>query len=241
MLLYRATAVTHSPELFEQFASAMLPSGSAGEALAGLRAMAQPLSAHAGDAVLENTGEDRIVFLAEGAAKLVAHASPEREQVVAFHFAGDLISLPTQDAHAYTLCALSSCTLLVFRAAEFLVAARSEPAMFEPILRRMLTSLHRSREKAVVLGRKTASERVAGFLVGMAGRIGAPHDGEFVLNLPMSRRDIADSLGLTIETISRQFGELRDLGLIETSGRSFVRLRDCNRLKQRAGHLPAAA
>ena len=57
----------------------------------------------------------------------------------------------------------------------------------------------------------------------------------------MSRRDIADSLGLTIETISRQLGELREAGLIETTGRSVIHLLDMHALDLRAGHLPAAA
>ncbi|MEL6782568.1 MAG: helix-turn-helix domain-containing protein, partial [Pseudomonadota bacterium] len=77
--------------------------------------------------------------------------------------------------------------------------------------------------------------------VTMADRLGKAEDGECVLDLPMSRRDIGDSLGLTIETISRQFGELRDLGLLETSGRSQVRLTDLARLNAHAGHVSKAA
>ncbi|WP_419956968.1 helix-turn-helix domain-containing protein [Qipengyuania oceanensis] len=75
----------------------------------------------------------------------------------------------------------------------------------------------------------------------MADRIGVPHDGGCVLDLPMSRRDIADSLGLTIETVSRQFTILRDLALVETTGRSTVTLTDIPALEDRAGHLPVAA
>lgn len=240
MLLYRIAAHPHGEDAFERFASAMLPSSCDDALVARLRALAQPLAGEAGDRLLEDTEEDRIVFLAEGATKLAAHASSDREQVVAFHFTGDLVPFPARAAHAYALCALLPSALLVFPAAGFLDLARDEPAMLDLVLRRALTALHRSREKAVALGRKTAPERVAGFLVSMATRIGEADDDGCTLHLPMSRRDIADSLGLTIETISRQFGELRDLGLIETSGRSLVRLRDVARLEQRAAHLSAA-
>ena len=92
-----------------------------------------------------------------------------------------------------------------------------------------------------MLGRKTAQERLASFLVTMADRIGMQQGGQCVLDLPMSRRDIADSLGLTIETVSRQLTVLRDLALIETSGRSIVTLADIAALEDRAGHLAVAA
>lgn len=237
MLLSCDLAPTPHLRLFDQFAAAILPSGCTGALYSGLEALARPLSGAPGDEVLVNSSEDQIVYLAEGASKLVAHAPPAREQVVAFHFSGDLLPLSARSAHAYSLCALTSCTLLVFPATRFLGAAQNEPVILQGVLRRVLTALHRSREKMVALGRKTAPERVAGFLVTMAERIGSPCGHGCTLHLPMTRRDIADNLGLTIETVSRQFGELRDLGLIETAGRSLVELRDVARLRQRAGHL----
>jgi CRP/FNR family transcriptional regulator len=102
-------------------------------------------------------------------------------------------------------------------------------------------SLGRCRDKSLALGRKTAPERLAGFLVGMAVRIGAPQDDITFLDLPMSRRDIADSLGLTIETVSRQFTLLREQKIIETVGKSGVRIRDLLALEARAGYLIEAA
>ena len=103
-----------------------------------------------------------------------------------------------------------------------------------------MLALSRSREKAISLGRKSAQERLASFLITMAERIGKNDADACVMELPMSRRDIADSLGLTIETVSRQLSELRDAGLIETSGRSRMRLLDLDRLNARAGHLAPA-
>jgi len=109
------------------------------------------------------------------------------------------------------------------------------------LLENTTLSLRRCREKTIALGRKTAGERIAVFLVGMAERIGVEQDGRLVLELPMSRRDISDSLGLTIETVSRQLSKLRDDGVIETVGRSGVILNTLESLRDRAGFLREAA
>ena len=88
-----------------------------------------------------------------------------------------------------------------------------------------------------MIGHKTATERMAGFLVMMAARIGVPQGDAILLDLPMSRRDIGDSLGLTIETISRQFSLLRQERQIATQGRCKMLLLDFKGLQERAGHL----
>jgi CRP-like cAMP-binding protein len=241
MQRHRTSSTTTFPELFELFAQAILAQDMTDAAYLQLQAMGRYARATAGEAVLADGDQNQIVFVARGATKLVAHASGGREQVVAFHFEGDLVSVPARGAHSYTLCALQDCELIAFAAAEFLGLARSEPGLLNEVLERVLASLARSREKSIALGRKTAQERVASFLVSMAGRIGMPQEGGCLLHLPMSRRDMADSLGLTIETISRQLTELREAGLIETSGRSVVHLCDNASLQARAGHLSSAA
>jgi CRP/FNR family transcriptional regulator len=225
------------PDLFDRFSAAVLPLGSSDATHLRFQALARYASARAGDAPFTASDRDQIVFVATGSTKLVAQASQGREQVVAFHFAGDLVSVPARAAHAYTLCALEDCELIFFPADEFLKMARFESGVTEEILERALNALARCREKAISLGRKTAQERLASFLVTMSARIGTVRGGACVLDLPMSRRDIADSLGLTIETVSRQMTELRDAGLLETSGRSLVRLLDLPALNRRAGHL----
>ncbi|WFL76203.1 helix-turn-helix domain-containing protein [Altererythrobacter arenosus] len=180
---------------------------------------------------------EQIVFVASGATKLVASASDNREQVVAFHFGGDIISIPADGMHAYTLFALADSTLLIFPASEFKACALSHPAVLRAMLERTQTALYRCRDKAVDLGRKNAKERLAGFLVAMSERIGRTANGKCRIELPMSRRDIGDSLGLTIETISRQFSELKQAGLIVTEGRSGVTVQDPAKLLTMAGHI----
>lgn len=229
------------PDLFERFSIAILPLGTSDATHLRFQAVARYASARAGDAPFMGNGSDQIVFVASGSTKLVAHASGGREQVVAFHFAGDLVSVPARAAHAYSLCALEDCELIYFPADEFYKLARFEAGMVDEVLERAIRALNRCREKTISLGRKNAQERLANFFLTMDQRIGTDGEGGRLLHLPMSRRDVADSLGLTIETVSRQFGELREAGLIETMGRSKVVLRDLSGLGARAGHLFEAA
>ena len=89
------------------------------------------------------------------------------------------------------------------------------------------------------MGHKSAGARIADFLVSMAERLANCTAGACTFPLPMSRRDIGDSLGLTIETVSRQLTELREAGLLVTVGRSIVCLCDVAALARLAGRQPA--
>lgn len=179
---------------------------------------------------------DQLVYLAEGATKLVARASGGREQVLGFHFPGDLVCVPARGAHAYSLFALQDTSLLTFSYDKVVELAGENPVMLRHLLDASRAALTRSREKSIALGRKTAPERVACFLVAMAGRIGRTDGKATRFTLPMSRRDIADSMGVTIETVSRQLTELRKRGIIETSGRSRIGILDMAALTQGAGY-----
>jgi CRP/FNR family transcriptional regulator, anaerobic regulatory protein len=103
------------------------------------------------------------------------------------------------------------------------------------VLTRSLQALHRSRTRMMQMGHKSAAARIADFLVSMAERLSGTAQGPCAFALPMSRRDIGDSLGLTIETVSRQLTELREAGLVETEGRSKVALTDVAALARIAG------
>lgn len=228
-------------ESFDRFADRFLPPGLSDAGLLRIRSLAvllQPLREQT--AQLDQSGP-AFVFIAQGAAKLVAHTTAGREQVVGFHFAGDLVTVPATGAHHYCLQALADCELIAFPHAAFREIAASHPGILSRLLDTCEASLARSRDKAVTLGRKTAPERVADFLLTMARRIGTAKDGAIVMELPMSRRDIAHSIGLTIETVSRQFSLLRDEGVIETTGRARVCLLDRAGLEARSGRLARAA
>lgn len=203
-----------------------------------LQALARYAGARSGDSRVIDNSVGQVVLVVEGAVKLIAGASAGRTHVMGFYFKDDFIYVPARETHAYNLCALKDCELIAFPATEFIRLAQNDRTLNNNFISHLLRTLGRSREKTIALGQKTARERVATFLVSMAERIGAPFSNGALLDLPMSRRDIGENIGLTIETVSRQMTELRNAGLVSTSGRSRVKILDLAALRQEAGHLP---
>lgn len=220
---------------FEHFAKAMLPSNLSVSSLTRLQSLGRLHLVEQGE-LAELNGHDRrwVVFVSTGAAKLVAHVGADRDQIICFAFGDDLLALSPSSQTQYALHALTACRLVAFPAQELMQAATEtgDAACF--ILEAALVALDCAREKSVLLGRKTAGERMASFLLSMAGRIGKPRGKTISLTLPMSRREIADSLGMTIETVSRQLTELRDLRIIRTRGRSEICILDRDQLVERS-------
>ena len=223
-----------------------LPPGT-GDAPTADRLCALGAAAHLarGQQLAPDPQEDRLVWIESGAAKLIApHAAgPDGPvpggQVLAFHFAGDLVSVLRQSDGDFRLVALADCDLVIFPSDRFLDSAQSDPAVLRSVLARSLQALHRSRTRMMQMGHKSAAARIADFLVAMAERLAGCTAGACAFSLPMSRRDIGDSLGLTIETVSRQLTELREAGLVATEGRSKVALTDVAALARIAGRAGA--
>jgi CRP/FNR family transcriptional regulator, anaerobic regulatory protein len=221
---------------------AALPAGT-GDAVTADRLCALGEAAHLarGAQLWPDPNNDRLVWIAEGAVKLVAPAvaGTPGGQVLAFHFAGDLVSVLRQSAQEswgdLRLAALTDSDLVIFPADHFLDVAQGDPAVLRSVLTRSLQALHRSRTRMMQMGHKSAGARIADFLVSMAERLADCTAGACAFSLPMSRRDIGDSLGLTIETVSRQLTELREAGLVATEGRSKVCLSDVTALARLAG------
>lgn len=213
-------------ELLQRLDAILAPGGVPSARILG--ASFRVLSLDRGRSSLLHNDGDSVLLVLGGVSKLVAHLPPDREQILSFHFDGDVIFAPAGGSHILMIAAIEDSELLLLDTGELL--ASGEPRLPLLLCERAIRSLGRSREKAVALGRKTAPERVADFLLSMEARLGTTESEQAILVLPMSRRDIADSLGLTIETVSRQFGELRAAGVIATSGRSQVRILDRERL-----------
>lgn len=178
-----------------------------------------------------------LAFLSRGATKLSALASHGRHQIVAFHFSNDIFLVPPEGLHRHLVTGLCDSALTLFPAQRFYDRAAASPRIMRALLERTQTALFRCRDKAVTLGRKTARERVAGFVLGMSERLDCPDGEPGCIELPMSRRDVGESLGLTIETVSRQITELKDAGIIDTRGRSCILLHDLARLAEQAGNV----
>lgn len=146
--------------------------------------------------------------------------SDGRRQIDAFHLAGDLFGLEGGERHRFTAEAVDDVEVVAYRHAAFGELVRQDPAFGERLMTGMLTSLDRAHDHMVLLGRKTALEKMASFLLDLAERL-ADDD---VVDLPMQRADIADHLGLTIETVSRTLTQMVRAKLIRlaTGGRTIV-------------------
>jgi len=154
-----------------------------------------------------------------------------RRQITEFYLPGDVFGLQQGVSHSTSAEAVTDCTVVAIRRGALAERAVHDASIAHKMCALALHHLHRSEEHMLVLGRKTACERLAWFLMDMAERIPA-HDR---VDLPISRQDIADFLGLTIETVSRSMTQLQDEGLIALPTCRQVLLTDRRALLDLAG------
>ena len=133
-----------------------------------------------------------------------------RRQISAFHVPGDVFGLTNGITHRFTTDAVVDTTVRLIRRESLEAVAGSDGALTRSLLCMTTTNLRHAEDHMLLLGRKTSMERVAAFLIEMDRRLTAAG----VLALPMTRRDIADYLGLTLETVSRSLSHLREHGVI---------------------------
>ncbi|RAZ91009.1 transcriptional regulator [Mesorhizobium hawassense] len=138
-----------------------------------------------------------------GAVRIYRLLADGRRQISAFHLAGETFGFEADTTHHFFAEAINATGVRVFR-------TPSGMDMSRQLLPLALKGLTRAQEHLLVLGRQNAIERVAAFLVEMSERQGGLRQVE----LPMSRNDIGDYLGLTIETVSRVFTRLKEKGVI---------------------------
>ena len=124
-------------------------------------------------------------------------------------FEGDFVGQPFNESNDITAVALSDTDLCMFPRSSFERVLSDRPKLERALLGRVMRSLNEARDRQLTLARKSARARIAGFLCDLAHS-----SGNDQFNLPISRGDIADYLGLTIETVSRQFTEFKSEGMI---------------------------
>jgi CRP/FNR family nitrogen fixation transcriptional regulator len=160
------------------------------------------------------TEGDRAAYfykVVSGAVRTSKLLSDGRRQIDAFHLPGDIFGIESGDEHRFTAEALGPATVIMYRRCSLETLASSDGAFAHQIVAAMMRSLERAQDHMLLLGRKSAMEKIATFLLDMAERF-AEDDH---VDLPMSRTDIADHLGLTIETVSRSLTQLERQGVIE--------------------------
>jgi CRP/FNR family transcriptional regulator len=173
-----------------------------------------------------------------GVVKLTKSLSDGRQQIVGLQFAPDFLGRPFKVESAINAEAATTVSLCTFPKATIDRMMKESPELEHRLLKQTLNELDEAREWMVTLGRKTASEKVASFLLMIARNIDPtvdPTARSATFDLPLTRADIADFLGLTIETVSRQLTRLRTDGVIRIENNRHVTVDSLSRLERRSG------
>ena len=164
----------------------------------------------------------RVYKVRSGAVRCFKLLSDGRRQISDFYLPGDVFGVVAGLEHRVTAEALADTTLTVARRSALTDGAGDEIGRAQALWRLAIGDLQRSQDHALTLGRRSATERVASLLIDIAQRL----DTQDTLVLPMTRQDMADYLGLTIETVSRTLSQLQAAGLIRVGGCRLVELLD---------------
>lgn len=148
-----------------------------------------------------------------GVLRLTRLLADGRRQVIAFGYPGDIVGFPTGDLHHTDCEALTDVRLQPVRRSA-LENGEGDPELHGSLLQAALREISAMQDHFMMLGRKSATEKLASFLCVLADRVGEELGAYRQVNLPMSRSDIADFLGLTTETVSRTFTQLRKSQII---------------------------
>ena len=172
----------------------------------------------------------------KGVVKLSKVMADGRQQIVGLQFAPDFMGRPYLGESRMTAEAATETEICVFpkRALERMM--NEAPELGQKLHAQSLKELDEARDWMLTLGRKTAQEKVASFLSLIATHIDPENNEVSTFDLPLSRADIADFLGLTIETVSRQMTRLRKEGIIHIENNRHVTVPDLNRLANAAGN-----
>jgi len=184
-------------------------------------------------------GMDFVGSVISGIATLSQAMEDGRTQMVGLLLPSDFVGRPGRATAAYDVVATSNLVMCCFRRKPFEEMMNATPHIAQRLLQMTLDDLDAAREWMLVLGRKTARERIASLLSIIARRDATLNmsrgAGPMVFDLPLTREAMADYLGLTLETVSRQISALRKDGVIELQGKRHVTVPDVNRLIEEAG------
>ncbi|UWR21836.1 helix-turn-helix domain-containing protein [Sulfitobacter sp. S190] len=175
---------------------------------------------------------DEVVWLYQvtsGVLRLSRMLADGRRQVIAFGYPGDVLGFPSDGLHHADCEALTDAVLQPVRRAH-LETGDGDPALHTALLQAALREISAMQDHFMMLGRKSASEKLASFLCVLAERVGEQRGTCKQITLPMSRSDIADFLGLTTETVSRTFTQLRKSRIIAIENNNTIIIRRADAL-----------
>ena len=182
---------------------------------------------------------DFVGSVVSGIATLTQTMEDGRTQMVGLLLPSDFVGRPGRDGAAYDVVATTDLVMCCFRKKPFEQMMEKTPHIAQRLLQMTLDELDSAREWMLVLGRKTAREKIASLLAIIARRDAAVKQGAargpLVFDLPLTREAMSDYLGLTLETVSRQISALKRDGVITLEGKRHVTVPDFGRLMEEAG------
>lgn len=185
---------------------------------------------------------DRMEFVGSvvrGVASLTQTMEDGRTQMVGLLLPSDFVGRPGRETAAYDVVATTDIVMCCFRKKPFEDMMVRTPHIAQRLLEMTLDELDAAREWMLVLGRKTAREKIASLLSIIARRDATLNlrsgAGPLEFDLPLTREAMSDYLGLTLETVSRQINALKRDGVIELKGKRHVTVPDFDRLTEEAG------
>jgi CRP/FNR family transcriptional regulator, anaerobic regulatory protein len=184
----------------------------------------------------EGDASSHVFHLTKGCLRLCRLLPDGRRAVMGFVFAGEMLGISLPKTYLYTAEAIGEVCLRRMPRLRFHQAVDASETLRPLLLAKMYEDMSAAQQHMLVLSRLSAEERVVNFLLSAARRTGVDLDRPVVIELPMSRLDIGDYLGLTIETVSREISKLRREGQIACEGRRIV-LRRMEALQGIAGGL----
>ena len=178
---------------------------------------------------------DSLFVITGGCVRLHKLMADGRRQITGFMLPSDFLGLALHDTYATTAEAVNDVSTCRFMRRGFETLLEEFPQLEKRLLQRASNELAAMQDQMLLLGRKSAQEKLGTFLMALAHRAARKGNPHVELELPMTRHDIADYLGLTVETVSRCFTRLRRQGVIEISDPHGVRLADMGRLAELSG------
>ncbi|MFY0679688.1 MAG: Crp/Fnr family transcriptional regulator [Thalassovita sp.] len=182
---------------------------------------------------------DFVGSVVSGIATLTQTMEDGRTQMVGLLLPSDFVGRPGREGSAYDVVATTDVVMCCFRKTPFEAMMEKTPHIAQRLLEMTLDELDAAREWMLVLGRKTAREKIASLLSIIARRDASLHmdktNTTLVFDLPLTREAMADYLGLTLETVSRQISALKRDGVIVLQGKRHVTVPDFTRLLEEAG------
>jgi CRP/FNR family transcriptional regulator, anaerobic regulatory protein len=180
----------------------------------------------------EGDEADSVYEVVRGMLRLYKLLPDGRRLITGFLSAGHLLGLAPEGVCVYTAEAITEVTLCRYKRSAFERLIDEVPGFAKRLLAVTSHELRAAQNQMLLLGRKSAPERVASFLLLMAEQEGSDDADE--IQVPMTRGDIADYLGLTIETVSRTLTKLRQDGLIALPTSARIEIRDRDQLEELA-------